>query len=109
MVKNGSDVKTLLNKDWLWGPLGISLKMRKPSFDPRKEPTYMQQNCVLLLGLPIELWSRKTLKGSGRSLGCFISLEENCWEKKDCRMFKILVEIYLREGLPTKMYIEIRT
>jgi len=40
----------------------------------------------------MELWNRGILEGIVKSLGGFISLEENHWEKEDCRVFKLLVQ-----------------
>jgi hypothetical protein len=54
----------------------------------------------------MEMWNRIIMVGIGNSLGHFISLEDNCCVKEYRRVFKLLVELDLREGIPTYIDIE---
>ena len=60
---------------------------------------------VLLPSLPFPLWNHSLLEGISNTIGWFITVEEDFMLTFDKRMGKILVEMDISEGLPTKVEI----
>jgi hypothetical protein len=106
IVRSNKDVEIIPRKDRIWGPFGLSINKWKLVFDLGKEPSCMQKIWVMLPKSLIELWCRKIMEGIGNFLGNFITLEYKWWNNEDYRVFKLLVEMDLREGLLVEIDIE---
>jgi hypothetical protein len=59
------------------------------------KPMHIQQIWVLLLGLPLEFWSKEMPKSIGNSLGRFIFMEDDFLGKMDKRVVRLLAKLDL--------------
>jgi hypothetical protein len=50
----------------------------------------------------MEFWSQSYFISNGNSIGHSIALEKDYWLKEDKSLGKILIEVNMREGLPTE-------
>lgn len=94
---SGKDVEKILSKAWLWGPSSLVLKKWMPKFDPCTEPFVAQHVWVLLLGFPLELWSKMVFVSIVDSICKFVFIDE-CSFAQEHKGHKALVELDLSRG-----------
>jgi hypothetical protein len=63
--------------NWKWHPSDLVLKPWTDEFDPLKEPMEIMRVWAILLGLPIDFWSREALEVISNKIGYFIGVEPN--------------------------------
>jgi hypothetical protein len=97
--QSSKDYEYIQNKEWFWGPFGLSLKPWSVDFDPLKESMSVMEVWAILRSFPLDFWSREALESIGNWLGSFIKLEQNWVTKKDRRWAWILVVVDVKDRL----------
>jgi len=76
------------------------------SFDPSQDYFILFHLWVLLPGLPLHLWNKKSLQAIGKSICRFICVNSKTFIGPDKKMARILVEIEIHERLIESLVIE---
>jgi len=77
------DAELILSIFWAFEGGSIMLKRWCIGFNPATEYFNLHHIWVLLLGLPLNLWNKPTLKATGNLLVRFLKVDEQCLNSQD--------------------------
>jgi hypothetical protein len=99
IFKTPEDTLLVMDKLWVIDGSNLMLKRWRVCFEPANDYFQFCHLCVLLHGLPLQLWNAKVLEAIGNELDWFIKVDEHSLKALDKRMGKVLVEIDIHYGL----------
>jgi hypothetical protein len=106
VFRNLEDSTFILDRFWEFEGGSIMLKHWRTRFDPATEYFSFRHVWVLLPGLSLQLWNKKSLEAIGNMLGRFLKVDEAGFLSMDKRMARVLVELDIHVGLLEMLELE---
>jgi hypothetical protein len=92
-------VEDMLHKRWIWGAHPHFLKKWNIEFDARSTHLDIIPTWVIILGLPLILWSKQFFEEIGNVLGNFYEVDLSHRELSYMGIDLILVGLDIRKGI----------
>jgi len=103
IFKSSEDAEEVLKRVWVVSNGNLILEQWTYAFNPEKEHIRFRHLWVLMPSCPVVIWNVEAFKVIGNTLGKFLHDDTRLLIGQDRKMWKLLLEIDLHEGLLENM------